>query len=264
MSRILPVIVVVLVALLLLGRAGRERAEPPVAAAGPDPVSQSVAGTTLDRAPGTVGRRDSTPAGSATPAIDQLVILANRQRIDRERRYTYIDSLLVSSDSLIRRWADREGRPLRVALVETPDLPGWRVMLPSIARRAFAAWQEVYPELRFEVVGEGEPAEITVRWIERFELERTGQTDLQYLPTGAIQRADVILALATHDSLPLRDDGLLAVATHEVGHALGLPHSASPADVMYPETRTARISQRDRATLVLLYAVAVGSLRLGP
>jgi hypothetical protein len=262
MSRILPVIVVVLVALLLLGRAGRERAETP--AAGPDPVAQSAAATSVDRAPGPAGRRDSAPTGSATPAIDQLVILANRQRIDRERRYTYIDSLLVSSDSLIRRWADRDGRPLRVALVESPDLAGWRVMLPTIARRAFAAWQEVYPELRFEVVGEGEPTEITVRWIERFELERTGQTDLQYLPNGAIQRADVILALTTHDSLPLRDDGLLAVATHEVGHALGLPHSASPEDVLYPETRTARISQRDRATLVLLYAVAVGSLRLTP
>jgi len=263
MSRILPLIVVVLVALLLLGRAGRERAEPPPAAA-PDPVTQSAAATSLDRAPGTAGQRDSAPTGSATPAIDQLVILANRQRIDRERRYTYIDSLLVSSDSLIRRWADRNGQPLRVALVETPDLEGWRVMLPTIVRRAFAAWQEVYPDLRFEVVAEGEPAEVTVRWIERFELERTGQTDLQYLPTGTIQRADVILALTTHDSLPLRDDGLLAVATHEVGHALGMPHSASPEDVMYPETRTARISQRDRATLVLLYAVAVGTLRLSP
>jgi len=263
MSRFLPLLALLLVVVVVLDRARRGPGPVPepataVAASSDTPARQAVAGRPLAPA------APSAAPAPATPVIDRMVTLASRQRIERERRFTYIDSLLAESDSLVRRWADREGRPLRVALVETPELPGWRPALPSIARRAMMAWQEAYPELRFEVVADPTRAEIAVRWLERFEIERTGQTDLQYIAGGAIQRAEIQLALATQAREVLRDDGLLAVAVHEFGHALGLPHSGDPGDVMYPETRTAAISRRDRATLVLLYAVAPGSLRVDP
>lgn len=264
MSRLLPLLALLLVAVVVIDRARRA----PGPAPDPATVEADAAGTparqeAAGRVPEPAADRAAGP-DPATPVIDRMVTLASRQRIERERRFTYIDSLLAESDSLIRRWADREGRPLRVALVEAPELPGWRPALPSIARRAMMAWQEAYPELRFEVVADPVQAEIAVRWLERFEIERTGQTDLQYIPGGAIQRAEIQLALATQAREALRDEGLLAVAVHEFGHALGLPHSGDPGDVMYPETRTAAISRRDRATLVLLYAVAPGPLRVEP
>ncbi|MDZ4674891.1 MAG: matrixin family metalloprotease [Gemmatimonadota bacterium] len=264
MSRALPLIVVVLLALLLLGRARRVAGEGgAVVLAAPAAVEPTAVESSIDA---TVQRAADPPEDPTlrpdTPELDRLVVLASRQRLLREQRYTYIDSLLATTDSVVRRWEDRNGRPFRVALVDAPDLPGWRPTLPTMARRAFAAWQEVYPELRFEVVADPAGAEIAVRWVEKFEMERTGQTDLAFLPTGPIQRADIQLALQRPDGQPLLDIGLGAVAMHEVGHALGLPHSGNPRDVMFPDTRTGTISSRDRATLVLLYAVAPGSLRL--
>jgi hypothetical protein len=265
MQRILPVLAALLVVILLLGRVSRVSAPD---GDGPGMDTASAPGLATADAPDRGGLPAPPPpleaAAPTTPAIDRMVTLANRQRLDREARYTYIDSLLIESDSLIRRWPNREGRALRVFLEESPDLPGWRSELPGIVRRAMSAWQEVYPELRFETILTRDRVDIDVRWIERFDIERTGQTDLQFLSTGDVQHATVLLALQNHEEQALSAEGLLVVAMHEFGHALGLPHSTNPNDVMYPETRTSRISPRDRATLVLLYALAPGSLRIEP
>jgi len=48
-------------------------------------------------------------------------------------------------------------------------------------------------------------------------------------------------------------------AAHELGHALGLPHSDSPNDVMYPETSGASLSRRDIQTVRAFYSLPVGT-----
>ena len=123
-------------------------------------------------------------------------------------------------------------------------------------------------------VADTSAADIVMRWIEKFDVEtapgsgdgagRTGLTEVQSNSQGEIGHASVTLAVADPRGRRLGPLEVRAVAMHEIGHALGLPHSADPGDIMYPTVRRAMLSDRDRATVTLLYALPPGPLREPP
>jgi hypothetical protein len=202
----------------------------------------------------------SVPPAAGTPTLDRLARLAARQQLSRAAESTYLDSLIISTDSVVRRWPDRHGQPLRVAIIEggpatyEPRMAGYLI-------RALERWEEAGAGVRFVTVGDTGSADILVRWIDHFDFDRAGQTDLTWDQAGRVRKAAILLAIRTNTGVVLPDAALLTVAVHEAGHALGLPHSPDTNDVMFPATQTGVLSERDRRTAQVLYQLPTGPVR---
>jgi hypothetical protein len=200
------------------------------------------------------------PPASSTPTIDRMARLAARQQLTREAGVTYLDSLISSTDSVVRRWPDRYGNPLKVSIIEG-GVAGYSPRMAEFVRQALDRWEATGIGIRFQVVSDSAGADIVVHWIDHFDFDRAGQTDLTWDQSGRVHRALVSLALRTNTGAVMPDGALFSVAVHEAGHALGLPHSADSSDVMFPATRTSTLSERDRRTIAVLYRLPPGPVR---
>ena len=268
MSRVvLPLLTFGLFAMVVADRLSHALAAPPQPAAqGPSDtrparVNLPAAGAGEGAPDGSVAAPTPTPAAGATaPTIDRLARLAARRQLSREAGLTYLDSLIISTDSVVRRWPDRSGVPLRVCLIEGGPAD-YRPEMAQFVLDGLAMWESAGIGVRFATISDSNSADIVVRWIDHFDFDRAGQTDLTWDQAGRVRKAAILLALRTNTGYQLPNAALLSVAIHETGHALGLPHSADSNDVMFPATRTGTLSERDRRTAQVLYQLPPGPVR---
>jgi len=231
-------------------------AEPP-----PAPPSQVPQQTTP---PTTTSQGTAVPAGPNGREPSYIELLARsetRRRIRSSGSSTYLGEMLeTGGDSTLRRWENRTTAPIHVWFAPTHAANFQPAFIDAI-KAAFGLWTNVGVPVRFDFDGDSTNAEVTVKWRIQFEIERTGQTDVTWDENGHIQGATITLATFDPKGRPMDAGDIRVVATHEVGHLLGLDHSKDSTDIMFPTAKVRDLSDRDARTVLLLYQLTPGSLR---
>ena len=168
-------------------------------------------------------------------------------------------------------WKDGTARAFRWN--ETTRVIRIRVPLPTgdrgparemqqAAMRGVRAWDGHPFAILVESTDRGTPADFTVEWMEEPPGNQLGLTSTRWTQEGGRATLEVTsfrLALASPSSGgPLVTRQIELTAAHEMGHALGLPHSDEPRDVMYPTNTALTLSARDYKAMEALYRLPNG------
>lgn len=202
------------------------------------------------------------PAVSAVSAVnrddDRADVL---RRVRAGEAGTYIGDILNERDSSIARWADRSGTPLTVWIQPHSNVADFGNAYVARVREAFEDWDCLHLPVHFTFVSDSADAEVHVNWIDRFAQPISGRTRWSRDDDWVITDANITLALHHQRGELLDHESMHAMALHEIGHLLGLDHTQDTMSVMAPKVRVRALSEADRATVRLLYALPTGPVR---
>jgi hypothetical protein len=245
----------------------RRAAEPVASPPRPDtvvvtaPARRPIVAPASPRAvPESTGGAAAAGGGGAT-YTEQLARADTRRRVRAGARQTYLNEMIAAADdSMLRRWHERAYPPVRVHLTRG-TVPHFQSGFRDAVRAAFSRWGELALPVRFDLDADSAAADVLVVWRERFDMNRTGQTDLRWDAQGHLLTGVISIATVDPNGRAMSADDVRVVTLHEVGHLLGLDHSPDSNDIMFPIARVRSLSTRDIETARLLYQLPPGSLR---
>ena len=201
--------------------------------------------------------------GIPTPSEGPEIVL-DASDTCRDVGYLCVDLERTGSQRLYR-WPDETTR-LRIRVpLPRGETPNRARELQRAAVRGIQYWNRKPFELVIDSRStSSQPADVTISWGLGLSGSQLGITRIQWsIREGKHDFKVLRLALATHSpsnpGYQLASQQVLLTAAHEMGHALGLPHSDSERDVMYPTNTARSLSSRDFRTLDGLYELPNGA-----
>lgn len=165
----------------------------------------------------------------------------------------------------IARWnEDTERIRIRVPRPSDLDAATARALQERVAR-GLRAWHGRPFPIRVDLSDRPGPEDFAVTWAATLGERQLGRASTRWtLKEGRADLEVTELVLVTRDpwdpERTIRPSQIELAAAHEMGHALGLPHSDEPRDVMYPENTATRLTARDYITMSSLYALENGAV----